>query len=109
MIEKHKEVLPCVNLICEERGSGQWDLMLTVSRYDSGQDSVRIRSAALLARFTIARAATKSQKRTRYVLLLESSILDHFFLPCDRLTFVNTIGLNLEQPPCLKWSSFAKA
>ena len=39
-----------------------------------GKDSVRIRSAALLAHFTIARAVAKLQKRTRSVLLLESSI-----------------------------------
>ena len=39
-----------------------------------GKDSVQIRSAALLARFTIAQAAAKSQKRRRPVLLLESSI-----------------------------------
>ena len=39
-----------------------------------GKDSVRIRSAALLARFTIAQVAAKSQKRARSVLLLESSV-----------------------------------
>ena len=45
-----------------------------------GKDSVWIRSAALLARFTIALAAAKSQKRTRSVLLLRPPYLSNLFV-----------------------------
>ena len=68
-----------------------------------GKDSVRIRSAALLAHFTIARAAAKSHKVCLVARVLHICLI---LLFNDRLTFVNAVSLNLEQPPCLKWSSF---